>query len=144
MKRESDILITILSNKPLIGATLPVTYEARLSKFFVDENKVDQQFDELTTDLTAEQKQLVRKFGKKEALIKLDKRMEAVAQDIVDHYRLYVEPNGFKAQVVCYDREATAKYKELFDGLISTEWSEVVYSPGDPNTDSDDLSATIQ
>ena len=39
--------------------------------------------------------------------------MKAVAQDIVDHYRLYIEPNGFKAQVVCYDREATAKYKQL-------------------------------
>lgn len=122
------------------GATLPVTYEARLSKFFIDEEKVDKQFDEMTTDLTAEQKQLVmRRYGKKEALIKLDKRMKAVAQDIVDHYRLYIEPNGFKAQVVCYDREATAKYKQLFDELIPKEWTEVVYSSGDPNSDSEHL-----
>lgn len=122
------------------GATLPVTYEARLSKFFIDEEKVDQQFDALTTDLTEEQKQLVmRRYGKKEALIKLDKRMRAVAQDIVDHYRLYIEPNGFKAQVVCYDREATAKFKQLFDELIPADWSEVVYSSGDPNTDRDEL-----
>lgn len=122
------------------GATLPVTYEARLSKFFIDEEKVDQQFDEMTTDLTPEQKQLVmRRYGKKEALIKLDKRMKAVTQDIVDHYRLYVEPNGFKAQVVCYDRESTAKYKQLFDELIPTEWTEVIYSSGDPNSDSENL-----
>ncbi len=122
------------------GATLPVTYEARLSKFFIDEEKIDQQFDDMTTELTPEQKQLVmRRYGKKEALIKLDKRMRAVAQDIVDHYRLYIEPNGFKAQVVCYDREATAKFKQLFDELIPTEWTEVVYSSGDPNTDSDSL-----
>lgn len=122
------------------GATLPVTYEARLSKFFIDEDRVDQQFDEMTTDLSEEQKQLVMKrFGKKEALIKLDKRMHAVAQDIVDHYRLYIEPNGFKAQVVCYDRESTAKYKELFDELIPPEWSEVVYSSGDPNTNQEYL-----
>lgn len=122
------------------GATLPVTYEARLSKFFIDEEKVDQQFDELTTDLTSEQKDmLMKKYGKKEALVKLDKRMEAVVRDIVEHYRLYVEPNGFKAQIVCYDREATAKYKALIDQLTSPEWSEVVYSPGDPNTDSDNL-----
>ena len=48
------------------GATLPVTYEARLSKFFIDEEKVDKQFDEMTTDLTPEQKQLVmRRYGKK-------------------------------------------------------------------------------
>lgn len=122
------------------GSTLPVTYEARLSKFFIDENKLDQQFDELTTDLTDEQKQLLmRRYGKKEALIKLDKRMRSIAQDIVDHYRLYVEPNGFKAQVVCYDRESTAKYKRLFDELIPAEWSEVVYSSGDPNTEADSL-----
>lgn len=122
------------------GATLPVTYEARLSKFFIDEDKLDKQFDEMTTDLTEEQKQLLmRRYGKKEALIKLDKRMKAVAQDIVDHYRLYIEPNGFKAQVVCYDREATAKFKQLFDELIPPEWTEVVYSPGDPNKDPEHL-----
>jgi type I restriction enzyme R subunit len=122
------------------GATLPVTYEARLSKFFIDEEKVDKQFNDLTADLDNKQKELLTKrYGKKEALVKLDKRMEAVAQDIVEHYKLYVLPNGFKAQVVCYDREATAKYKELFDKLIPAEWSEVVYSPGDPNSDNDDL-----
>ena len=122
------------------GATLPVTYEARLSKFFIDEEKIDKQFNELTADLNEKQKELLtKKYGKKEALVKLDKRMEAVAQDIIEHYKLYVLPNGFKAQVVCYDREATAKYKELFDKLIPAEWSEVVYSPGDPNSDSDDL-----
>lgn len=122
------------------GATLPVTYEARLSKFFIDNQKLDDQFDDLTTDLNQEQKTLLmRRYGKKEALIKLDKRMRAVAQDIIEHYQLYVEPNGFKAQIVCYDRETTAKYKKIFDELLSPEWSKVVYSPGDPNTENDDL-----
>lgn len=122
------------------GATLPVTYEARLSKFFIDEVQVDKQFNELTGDLNDQQKELLTKrYGKKEALVKLDKRMEAVIQDIVEHYKLYVLPNGFKAQIVCYDREATAKYKALLDKLVPPEWSEVVYSPGDTNSDADDL-----
>lgn len=122
------------------GATLPVTYEARLSKFFIDEDKLDQQFDELTKDLDDKQKQeLTKKYGKKEAVVKLEKRMEAIARDIVEHYKLYVEPNGFKAQVVCYDREATAKYKDYFDRLVPKEWTAVVYSPGDRNSDGDDL-----
>ncbi|MEI6528281.1 MAG: HsdR family type I site-specific deoxyribonuclease [bacterium] len=122
------------------GATLPVTYEARLSKFFVDEEKLDKQFAEMTADLNDSQRELLmKKYGKKEALVKLEKRMEAVIQDIVEHYKLYVLPNGFKAQIVCYDREATAKYKEMLDKLVPAEWSEVVYSPGDPNSDSDDL-----
>lgn len=122
------------------GATLPVTYEARLSKFAVDETKIDQQFDELSTGLTDEQKQeLVKRYGKKSALVKLPQRMEAIARDIVEHYRLYVEPNGFKAQVVCYDREATAQYKRLFDEYLPKEWTAVVYSPGNQNTETDEL-----
>lgn len=122
------------------GATLPVTYEARLSKFFIDEEKLDKQFEELTANLSEKDRDAVAKrYGKKEAIVKLDRRMEAVARDIVEHYRLYVEPSGFKAQIVCYDREATAKYKKLLDQLVPKEWSEVVYSAGDPNTDTEDL-----
>ena len=122
------------------GATLPVTYEARLSKFFIDEEQLDKQFDELTAGLSDKEKEQVsKKYGKKEAIVKLDRRMRAVAQDIVEHYKLYVEPAGFKAQIVCYDREATARYKELLDELIPKEWSAVIYSPGDPNTSPEEL-----
>ena len=122
------------------GATLPVTYEARLSKFAIDEEKVDEQFEEFTGDLSDEEKQeLIKKYGKKSALVKLEKRMRAVALDIVEHFKLYIEPNGFKAQIVCYDREACAMYKKLLDELIPKEWSKVVYSPGDPNSDDEQL-----
>lgn len=122
------------------GATLPVTYEARLSKFFIDEEKIDKQFEELTQGLSDQEKdQIAKKYGKKEAIVKLDRRMRAVAQDIVEHFKLYVEPAGFKAQIVCYDREATAKYKQLLDELVPKEWSAVVYSPGDPNTSAEEL-----
>ena len=122
------------------GATLPVTYEARLSKFFIDEKKLDKQFDNLTSDISDEERgDVVKKYGKKEAIVKLDKRMEAIARDIVEHFKLYVEPSGFKAQIVCYDREATAKYKELLDKLIPKDWSAIIYSSGDPNTSSEDI-----
>ncbi len=122
------------------NATVPVTYEARLSKFAINEKAIDEQFDLLTADLSVEEKQaLIGKFGRKEALIKLPKRMKAVAQDIYEHYMAYVAPNGFKAQVVCYDREATARYKEIFDGMMPKEYSEVIYSPGDANKGDDEL-----
>ncbi|MBU6500643.1 MAG: HsdR family type I site-specific deoxyribonuclease [Patescibacteria group bacterium] len=122
------------------GATLPVTYEARLSKFFIDEEELDKQFDELTVGLNEKEKDRIsKKYGKKEAIIKLDRRMEAIARDIEEHFKLYVEPAGFKAQIVCYDREATAKYKKLLDQLVPKNWSEVIYSPGDANTDPEEL-----
>jgi len=124
------------------GATIPVTYEARLSKFSIDEIKLDEKFEEIAGELPDKQKtELIKKYGKKAALVKLPKRMEAVARDIVEHYKLYVAPNGFKAQVVAYDREAVATYKKLLDKLVPAEWSAVVYSPGDPNSDADDLKA---
>ncbi len=122
------------------GTTLPVTYEARLSKFFIDEEKLDKQFEEMTEGLSEKEKeQISKKYGRKEAIVKLDKRMEAIAQDIVEHFKLYVEPTGFKAQIVCYDREATAKYKELLDKLVPKDWSTVIYSAGDPNTSPEEL-----
>lgn len=122
------------------GATIPVTYEARLSKFAIDEEKLDQQFEEIAGELSDTQKQeLVKKYGKKVALVKLPKRMEAIARDIVEHFKLYVEPNGFKAQIVAIDREAVATYKKYLDEMVPSEWSAVVYSPGDPNSDADDL-----
>lgn len=121
-------------------ATIPVTYEARLSKFAVAGEKLDEEFEEISKDLTEKQKtELMKRHARKAALVKLPKRMEAVARDIVEHYKVYVEPNGFKAQIVAYDREAVAAYKKILDKLVPSEWSAVVYSPGDPNSDADDL-----
>lgn len=122
------------------GATLPVTYEARLSQFAIDEGNIDEQFLEMTHELNDNQRnELLKKHTKKSALVKLPKRMQMIAQDILEHFRVYVEPSGFKAQVVCYDREATAIYKKLFDKLIPAEWSAVVYSSGDPNSENPEL-----
>ena len=122
------------------GATLPVAYEARLSKFFIDDEELDKQFNDLTKDLDDKQKiALTKKYGKKGAIVKLEKRMLAIAQDIVEHFKLYVEPNGFKAQIVCNDREATAFYNKYIDKLMPNNYSRVVYSPGDRNSDDDNL-----
>ncbi|MBM4177272.1 HsdR family type I site-specific deoxyribonuclease [Candidatus Gribaldobacteria bacterium] len=124
------------------GATIPVTYEARLSKFVIAGDKLDEEFEEISSGLSDKQKtELMKKYAKKSALVKLPKRMEAVARDIIEHYKIYIEPNGFKAQVVAYDREAVANYKKIFDRFLPAECSAVVYSPGDPNNDNEDLRA---
>ena len=123
-------------------ATVPVVYETRPSHFTINEQEIDAQFDLMTTDLSQEEKDLLgQKFGgRKSALVKLDKRMQAVSRDIYEHYMAYIAPVGFKAQVVCTDREAVAKYKKLFDQIMPKEWSEVVYSAAEPNEpDNEDL-----
>jgi type I restriction enzyme, R subunit len=116
------------------GTTLPVTYEARLSKFAIDDERADGQFDELTTDLNEEQKkELLKRHTRKSELTNLDSRVEAIAQDIVEHFKVYIEPNGFKAQIVCNGKDAVVMYKNFLDKIISPNATAVVFSSGDPN-----------
>jgi type I restriction enzyme, R subunit len=42
------------------------------------------------------------------------------------HYQTKVEPNGFKAQVVCFDRECCVLYKAVMDELLGPEASAIV------------------
>lgn len=122
------------------GATLPVFFETRLSKYFVNEEEADKQFDELTQGLSDKKKEeLKRKYGSKEAIVKIPNRIESIATDIIEHYKLYVLPNNFKAQVVCYDKEAVVMYKKCFDRLIPESWTKIIYSTGDPNTEPDEI-----
>ena len=53
---------------------------------------------------------------------------------IVHHFQAKVEPNGFKAQVVTFDRECCVLYKGIMDELIGPDASAIVMStsPGDP------------
>jgi type I restriction enzyme R subunit len=45
---------------------------------------------------------------------------------VVNHYRTRTEPNGFKAQVVVFDRECCVLYKQVMDELIDPESSAIV------------------
>ena len=71
--------------------------------------------------------------------MKIPNRIESIATDIIEHYKLYVLPNNFKAQVVCYDKEAVVMYKKCFDRLIPESWTKIIYSTGDPNTEPDEI-----
>jgi len=46
----------------------------------------------------------------------------------VDHYQEKVEPNGFKAMVVTFDRQACVLYKKAMDEILRPEASEIVMS----------------
>jgi type I site-specific restriction-modification system R (restriction) subunit len=61
-------------------------------------------------------------------LVKNPERVRAVVEHIVQHYQTKVEPNGFKAQVVCFDRECCVLYKRVMDELIGPEASAIVMS----------------
>ena len=39
-------------------------------------------------------------------LVKTPERVRKVCEDIVQHFQAKVEPNGFKGQIVTFDRES--------------------------------------
>jgi len=51
-------------------------------------------------------------------------------QHIVQHFQTKVEPNGFKAQVVVFDRECCVLYKTVMDEIAGPEASAIVMSSG--------------
>lgn len=63
------------------------------------------------------------------------KRIRKVCEHIVKHYKEKIEPNGYKGQVVVYDRECCLMYKQVLDELLGEEASTIVM---DTNNDKED------
>ena len=108
-------------------ATLPLHFEAPEVRLKIDKVALEEAYKEMTGGLSeAEQNELAKKAAKMAVLIKTPARIQAVVQHIVTHYQTKIEPNGFKAQVVVFDRECCVLYKEAMDKLISPEASAIV------------------
>jgi len=99
-------------------ATVPIYYESRLAKIYLDEKerpKIDPQFEEITEGEEIEKKEdLKSKWAALEAVIGTEKRVSLIAQDIVDHYETRQEAIEGKAMIVCMSRRICVDlYKEL-------------------------------
>ena len=106
---------------------VPVKYESRLVKLQVVGNTLDQLFEDLFYDKSKKEKaRLMKKYATLETLSTADRRIERVVRDIVSHFTLKIQPDGFKAQIVAPDRETAVKYKYYLDKLIFPERSVVV------------------
>lgn len=100
------------------GATLPLNFETVPVELHVDQETIDREFLQLTSDITDEQRDDLSRRIKTAALIKTPARVQQVCRHIFDHFTSKVEPNGFKGMVVCYDRESCVIYKEALDRLF--------------------------
>lgn len=110
-------------------ATLPIYFEPRLVELHIDQKKIDEVFDELTDTLDVEDRAILsQQAGKFEHIAKSPDRIEKITHDIVEHFRKRIEPNGFKGQVVVYDRTTCHLYKLAIDKLMRPEESAVVMS----------------
>jgi type I restriction enzyme R subunit len=100
-------------------ATLPLHFEARLVDLRIDQDAIDEAYEALTGHLTAaDQENLARRAAKMAVLVKAPERVRMVVADIVQHYQEKVEPNGFKAQVVTFDRDACDRYHQAMEETL--------------------------
>jgi type I restriction enzyme R subunit len=117
-------------------ATLPLHFEAPEVKLKIDKAAIDEAFAQITDDLSEQERDdLAKRAAKMAVLVKNPERVQAVVRFIVQHFQQKVEPNGFKAQVVTFDRTCCVLYKQVFDELLPPEASAVVFSGGPTDPD---------
>ena len=110
-------------------ATLPLHFEAPEVKLKIDRAVIDEAFKQITGELSEQDRDdLAKRAAKMAVLVKNPERIRAVVNHIVTHFQSKVEPNGFKAQVVVFDRECCVLYKAVMDELVGPEASAIVMS----------------
>ena len=118
-------------------ATLPLHFEPVPVKLHVDQEAIDEAFDQLAdeADLTEEERSKVARKVRMSAIMKDPRRIKAVCEHIAEHFMTKVNPNGFKAQVVCYDRECCVLYKKELDRLLGETVSTIVMDTNNDKAD---------
>jgi len=111
------------------GATKPLHFEPRLVELHIDQKAVEEAYRELTAGLTDEDRDKLGKAAAKMAvLVKSPTRISAICADIAQHFQEKVDPNGFGAQVVTFDRQSCMLYKHELDRHLPPEVSDIVMS----------------
>lgn len=123
------------------GTTLPLYYNMAPNEMLVPHETLDKEFLSLAdaeglADIEHLNKVLDRAVNLKNFL-KGKARIPKVAEFVAKHYTENVEPLGYKAFLVGVDREACALYKHALDKFLPPEYSAVVYTGN--NNDSEAL-----
>jgi type I restriction enzyme R subunit len=114
------------------GATVPIFYESRLPEVRIVGNSVDALFDRVFADRSNEERNAIkRKYATEASIAGAPKRIEAVCLDLVEHYTNYIQPNGYKAQVVACSREVAVLYKDTLDRLNAPESAVIISGTND-------------
>jgi len=97
------------------GVVLPLIYQPRFVEQRVQQTLLDKFYDQITQDLTEEQKKdLQKKFSSSQIVEETSQRIETIALDILEHYRRFLD-TGLKAQVVAPSKYAAVMFQKAFD-----------------------------
>lgn len=126
------------------GAVVPLLYEGRHNNLKVDAKPLNHYFQRIVERKNLTQKgetALKRKFNSFQELIKSDKFVQAVANDISDHYVHFHQTKGDqykpKAQLVAPRIETALLYKYYLDEIGDVS-SAVVVTPSDSREGTED------
>ncbi len=101
------------------GATVRIYYESRIAQLQLDpieKPHLDADFDEVTEDEEETRKEKLKaKWAALEALVGAEKRINIIAQDLVNHFEGRLEGMDGKAMVVCMSRRICV---ELYKALV--------------------------
>ncbi len=102
------------------GATVRIYYEGRLAKLEVDEAekpRLDPEFEEVTEGAEDTVKaELKSKWARLEAMVGAEKRVQRIAQDLVEHFEQRSEALGGKAMIVGMSRRICV---DLFNAIAA-------------------------
>ncbi len=116
-------------------STLPLHFEPVPVDLHVDKEKLDMEFEALTESLSIEERAELSQRVNMKAIMYNPHRIRRICEHIAKHYRSKIEPNGYKGQVVCYDRECCLRYKKVLDELLGSDATTIVM---DTNNDKED------
>ncbi|MDO4179545.1 MAG: HsdR family type I site-specific deoxyribonuclease [Phascolarctobacterium sp.] len=119
------------------GATLPLNFEPVPVELHVNKEVVNEEFDRMTQNagLTKEEKSDLAKRVRMEAIMKSPERIAKVCEHIANHFLTKIDPNGFKGQVVCYDRECCLLYKKELDKFLGEYATTIVMDTNNDKAD---------
>ena len=119
------------------GTTLPLHFEPVPVELHVDKDKLDREFEAMTDEagLSKEEKNELSRRVNMKAIMYNPARIRKVCEHIARHFLLKIEPNGYKGQVVVYDRECCLMYKAVLDELLGEDATTIVM---DTNNDKED------
>lgn len=99
------------------GATVPIFFERRLPKLRV----MQAPEAHIKEDASDAELDVEEAYWSRETLAGALERIEAIGTDLVEHYRNFIQPGGFKALIVAVNRRAAIAYKETLDRLHAPE-----------------------
>jgi len=123
------------------GVVKPIHWQPHMTDWQLHGDKLDLAFKKAFGHLPqAEQNKLVSQASTLDVLLRLDKRITQIADDVVEHFNAHVRPNGFKAMLVSTDKETVQLYTKALRDRLGEEAVMAVISEA-PQKDPKDIQA---